>query len=157
VLSKDRRGVVELPFKLVIASIILVITISIAYAGLERFSENAVTDRVDSAVSTIASVAGEVSTMGVNSSMKVKVDLSSSLFHKVERFDVGCGDIADLTKCKSITYKVTGDDVRSSIVKDQAGHDLVLVGKNGKMCTLGDGDHELLIERAQDHLVVSKI
>ena len=155
--GRDRRGVIELPFKLVIASIILIITISIAYAGLENFSDGEVNDRAEAAVAAIAAAAGEVSTMGVNSSQKVKVDLSSSLFHRVEAFKIGCKLDEDSYKCKGIEYKVTGHDKKWKAVKDHAGHDLVLKGKNGKACSLSDGKHELLIIKTSDHLEVSEI
>ena len=133
---KDRDGVVELPFKLIIASIILVITISIAYTGLENFSESTINDRVETAVASISSTAGEVSTMGVNSSLKVKVD--------------------DY-KCKGIGYKITGHKETWNVVKDHAGHDLVMRGMDGKSCALSDGTHEILIIKTQDHLIVSVV
>jgi len=154
---KDRHGVVELPFKLVIASIILIVTISIAYAGLENFSKSAINDRVETAVASISSTAGEVSTMGVNSSLKVKVDLSSSIFHRVEDFKVGCKDGEDDFRCKGIEYKITGHKETWKVVKDHAGHDLVMKGMDGRACSLSDGTHDILIVKAPDHLIVSVV
>jgi len=154
---KDREGVVELPFKLVIASIILIVTISVAYAGLENFSERTITDRVETAVASISSTAGEVSTMGINSSLNVKADLTSSIFHRVEDFKVGCKEGEDDYKCKGIEYKVTGHKGTWKVVKDHAGHDLVMKGIDGKSCSLADGSHEVLIVKAPDHLLVSVV
>ena len=154
---KDGQGVVELPFKLVIASIVLIVTISIAYAGLENFSESTINDRIETAVASISSTAGEVSTMGVNSSLKVKVDLSSSIFHRVEDFTVGCKEGDDDYKCKGIEYKISGHKETWKVVKDHAGHDIVMKGEDGRACCLSDGTHEVLIIKAPDHLIVSVV
>ena len=155
-LRGDKRGVVELPFKLVIASIIVIITISIAYAGLENLSESSMRDKAETSVSTVIAAAGDVSTMGVNSSVKVKVDLTSSFFHRIDTFIIGCGAEGNDYKCKGIEYNILGDKSKWVVAKDHAGHDIVLKGKNKKV-VLGEGPHEILLLKCLDHIEVSRV
>lgn len=154
-LRRDRDGVVELPFKLVIAGIIVIITMSIAYAGLQRFSESSLTDRVEASVSEIVAAAGDVATMGVDSSVKVKVDLTASAFHRVESFTIGCGPDDDDIDCKGVRYRISGLSSKLTIVKDHAGYDIVIKGRN-KAIVLGEGAHDVLLLKCQDHLEVSQ-
>lgn len=153
---RDGRAVVELPFKLVIAGIIVVITMSFAFAGLDSYSEASLEDRVDTAVAELVAAAGDVATMGINSSVKVKLDLSASPFHRVESFVVGCGPDDDDRTCKGVEYSITGHRSKWVVVQDHAGNDMVLKGRDRKV-VLGDGAHELLLLKCVDHLEVVRV
>lgn len=152
----DRDAVVELPFKLLIASIIVVITVSMAYAGLESYSRSSTVTSTEAAANAVIAAAADVSSLGVNSSVKAKVDIKGGLFHRVESFVVGCGTNDTTYKCKGITYKVSGEKEAWLVAKDQAGHDIVLRGRDGKVA-LGEGAHELLLVRCLDHIEVRKL
>lgn len=152
----DTDGVVELPFKLVIASIIIIITVSVAFGGLERYSESIMRDRAEAAVDSVRAAAAEVSSMGVNSSVKAKVDLSSSPFHRIDTFTIGCGPDDDSHKCRGVEYKVAGFSSEWRVVKDGAGHDVALRGKERKV-VLGEGEHNVLLIKAVDHVEVVKL
>jgi len=145
----DRDAVVELPFKLLIASIIVVITVSMAYAGLESYSRSSTVTSTEAAANAVIAAAADVSSLGVNSSVKAKVDIKGGLFHRVESFVVGCGT-------NDTTYKCSGEKEAWLVAKDQAGHDIVLRGRDGKVA-LGEGAHELLLVRCLDHIEVRKL
>lgn len=154
--AANERGVIELPFKLLIASIIVVVTASVAYAGLESYSKVSTESSANAAAKAVIAAAADVSTLGVNSSVKAKVDVKGGLFHRVESFVIGCGPNDTDYKCKGIEYKVSGERSVWLVAKDQGGHDIVLKGKDGKV-SLGEGGHELLLVKSLDHIEVRKL
>jgi len=154
--GRDRDGVVELPFKLIIASIIVLITISLAYAGLDSYSRSSTMGGADAAADAVITAASDVSSMGVNSSVKAKVELKAGIFHRVESFVVGCGPTDTTYKCKGVEYKVSGVKETWVVAKDAGGHDIVLKGRDGKV-VLGEGSHELLLVKNVDYIEVSKL
>ena len=152
----DNDAVIELPFKLILASVIILITVSVAYAGLESYSKSSTENAAETAAKAVISAAAEVSTLSVNSSMKATVDINSGLFHRVESFVIGCGPNETDYKCKGIEYKVTGNKATWLVAKDQAGHDIVLRGKETKI-SLGEGSHEVLLTKLKDYVQVTKV
>jgi len=154
--SYDRDAVIELPFKLLIASIIVVVTVSVAYAGLESYSKVSTEASADAAAKVVIAGATEVSSLGINSSVQAKLEIKGSLFHRVDSFNVGCGPNETTYKCKGVEYKVSGEKAIWLVAKDQAGHDIVLKGKTGKVA-LGEGTHELLLVKLADHVEVRKL
>ena len=153
--SYDQDAVVELPFKLILASVIVLITISVAYAGLESYSKSSAESAAETAAKAVISAAADVSTLSVNSSVKATVDIGSGLFHRVESFVIGCGPNETTYKCKGVEYKVTGDKATWLVAKDQAGHDIVLRGKDTKM-SLGEGSHDILLMKFKDYVQVTR-
>jgi uncharacterized protein (UPF0333 family) len=151
----DKDAVIELPFKLILASVIILITVSVAYAGLESYSKSSTENAAETAAKAVISAAAEVSTLSVNSSMKATVDINSGLFHRVESFVIGCGPNETSYKCKGVEYKVTGDKATWLVAKDQAGHDIVLRGKEMKT-SLGEGSHDILLTKMKEYVQVSK-
>ena len=151
----DQGGVIELPFKLILASVIILITVSVAYAGLENYSKSSTENAADTAAKAVISAAADVSALSVNSSVKATVDINSGLFHRVESFVIGCGPNETTYKCKGVEYKVTGSKATWLVAKDQAGHDIVLRGKDTKM-SLGEGSHDILLTRCKDFVQVTR-
>ena len=151
----DQDAVIELPFKLILASVIVLITISVAYAGLESYSKSSAESAAETAAKAVISAAADVSTMSVNSSVKATVDIGSGLFHRVESFVIGCGPNETTYKCKGVEYKVTGDKATWLVAKDQAGHDIVLRGRDTKM-SLGEGSHDILLMKFKDFVQVTR-
>jgi uncharacterized protein (UPF0333 family) len=152
----DRDGVIELPFKLLIASIIVIVTASMAYAGLESYSKVSAEASAEAAAKAVIAGAADVSSLGINSSVKANLDIKGGPFHRVESFVIGCGPNETTYKCKGVEYKVSGEKAVWLVAKDQAGHDIVLKGKGGKVA-LGEGTHEVLLMKRSDHIEVSKL
>jgi uncharacterized protein (UPF0333 family) len=151
----DNDAVIELPFKLILASVIILITVSVAYAGLESYSKSSTENAAETAAKAVISAAAEVSTLSVNSSVKATVDINSGLFHRIESFVIGCGPNETVYKCKGVEYKVTGSKAAWLVAKDQAGHDIILKGKDTKI-SVGEGTHDILLTKCKDYVKVSR-
>ena len=154
--TNDRDGVVELPFKLIIAAVIVLITVSVAYAGLESYSESSTQSGAETAAKAVIAAAADVSSLGTNSSAKARLDIKGGIFHRVESFVVGCAPNETTYKCKGVEFKVSGSKAIWLVAKDQAGHDIVLKGKD-RTVSLGEGSHELLLVKCLGYLEVREI
>lgn len=158
--SKD--GIMELPMKIIIIGIIMVITIPLAFAGLNFYRENQVKTDIREELHRLSSKIKEVHRAGNTSTSTIEVVFSGNFFIEINFIKVG-DNILPLNSenrggdyAKWIRYKLDGERTR----KIEVGN---LVTKNSYdgPFVLNDGRYTLslthLIMNGESFVAISKL
>jgi len=85
----DISGVTDFPFRLIIASVIMLITISIVGAGLYQFSKNKVENDVQMEIAKIERAVNLCRELEHSARITVDIDISSSLAVYIKEIKIG--------------------------------------------------------------------
>ena len=148
--SKD--GIMDLPMKIIIIAIIMVITIPIAIAGLNHYRENQVKTDIREELKRLSSKIKEVHRAGNTSTPTIEVTFRGNFFIEINSIKIG-DNILPLNKenrggdyAKWIRYKLDGERTR----KIEVGELVTNQNHDGPL-VLYDGSYKLSLT----HLIIN--
>ena len=138
----------EMPFKLVIAAIIMAVTAASGFGALSAYSKGMVENGLRQEAEGLAAAAERLDAMGLNSSLKVRLSLQNAPLARMEYFKVG----HPLSKpvhpySAMVRYKGEGTGEGHVYVRDAGDNYLPMVSQAGGALSLGAGSHTLLLTR----------
>lgn len=148
-MRKYSKGVMSLPFKLILIGIVLAFTVSIGYTGLNTYSKSAAENNLRIDCERIISTAKKVDSMGINTTLGVSVDIKGSMLHSVVNFEIGYILTKPLNpKSFSIRYRISGGEEKSVYAYDDSHEPLPMCGEDGGSVILSPGEHRILLTKA---------
>lgn len=147
-LRKEDAAVIELPFKLVIAAVIMAVTASAGTAALSAYSKGMVENGLRQEAEAVASAAMRLDSMGINSSMKVRISLRNAPLDHVEYFRIGYPLAKPVHPYGAmIRFKGAGSGEGHVYVRDAGDNYLPIVSSEGGTLEVGAGSHSLLLTK----------
>jgi len=147
-LSMNRRGVLEMPLKLLISVIIMTATASIGFGALSYYSKGMVESNLRQQGESIASAALRLDGLGLNSTLRLQLKLEGAPMAGVEFFKVGYPLTEPLHPYAAmVRFKGAGTDEGHIYVKDAGGSPLPLCSISGDTFPLGAGTHDILLTK----------
>ena len=145
-LKRDSCGSIEsLPLKLIIISIVMVITIPVAWTGLSNYSKIQAENNMRSQVEYIATTAKQVYAGANGTSLSIKVNFEGGFFNNVEYVKIG--DSLSSGKCSTIRYKISGETEKTYVIQNP---NVPMTSTDGDALQLGSGTYTLILEHKID-------
>jgi hypothetical protein len=147
-LLRDRRGLVDMPLKLLVSVMIMVATAAAGFGALSQYSKVMVESNLRHQGESIASSALRLDGMGLNSSLKVQVKLDGAPMAGIEYFRVGYPLTVPLHPYAGmVRFKGAGTDEGHVYIKDIGGNILPLCSPEGATLSLGTGTYDVLMTK----------
>jgi len=147
-LRKENAAVIELPFKLVIAAVIMAVTASAGLGALSLYSKGMVENGLRQEAEAVASAAQRLDSMGINSSMKVRISLQNAPLDHVEYFRIGYHLTTPVHPYAAmIRFKGAGSGEGHVYARDAGDNYLPMVSSGDGTLELGSGGHTLLLTK----------
>lgn len=120
--ARDRDGVIEFPFKILIIAIVLGITLPLILSGLDKYTKGQDYNQVEREINRLRNAITQVYSQGENASLVVEVEFPNSLEYikvgantSIRGYKTGKTYIDPL--CYAIFYKMRNDEEKFEIVK----------------------------------------
>jgi len=140
----DSRGVVELPFKLVVSAVLMCAVLGMGYHSLEVYSLGSTRNSAALAYSAVHDTLEVLRDMNVNSSREVHVSLSDTGMHRITDFTIGCGRNHTGPECSTVRYSIDGD---RTYVRELPGP---VRSQDPQPLRLSTGEHTLILLKELD-------
>jgi hypothetical protein len=114
-LPNDSEGVEGIPFKLIIAVVILALTIPMVWAGLESYDSIQTENNLQMELDFLAINIRQTYLDGVGNAQDVRANFKDGMFRKIERIEIG--DSPD-GSWSSIRYELSGMSTRTILIED---------------------------------------
>lgn len=145
-MRRSRAAVLDMPFKLLLSTIIMAVTVAVAYQGLNTYARSHLENSVKAEAGRVADAASLLnSTMAAGSALKAVVKVQEVPFHHIERFRLG-GPPGEPTSAL-ITYRLSTGAEGQKVVRDAAGSLVRLTSRTNATFALDGGNGALLLTK----------
>ena len=152
-LSRNRRGVVEFPFKILIVAVVLVITVPLILSGLEKYSRRQQYNQVEQQVTRLENAIIQVYSQGENASLALTVEFPDSteyvrLGGKLVMREVRTGQ-SILNPLSSIIYYRMRDDPEKTELVESSTRSIPISNS--------EGDEALELSSGRSGVILTKL
>jgi type II secretory pathway pseudopilin PulG len=147
-LRKDRAAIIEMPFKLLIAIMIMAVTAAAGFGALSSYSKTMLENDLRQEAQTVASAAQRLDTMDLESSLKIQISIENTPMDHMEYFKIGYPLSTPVHPYSAmVRYKGAGSGEGHVTVRDNGDNYLPMCSPSGETLSLGVGSHGLLLTK----------
>ena len=147
-LCKDRVAIIEMPFKLLIAIMIMAVTAAAGLGALSTYSKSMLENDLRQEAQTVGSAAERLDTMDFNSTLKIQISIENAPMDHMEYFKIGYPLSTPVHPYSAmVRYKGAGSSEGHVTVRDNGDNYLPMCSPSGETLLLNVGSHALLLTK----------